>query len=68
MKIEKTLSREDIRYIRDVYDIIWDKNRKCFVQDGSKIELSDIYLMLEADEYEDSYNEKFFKNNREEEY
>lgn len=68
MKIEKTLSREDIRYIRDVYDIIWDKNRKCFVQDGSKIELSDIYLMLEADEYEDSYSEKFFKNNREEEY
>lgn len=68
MKIEKTLSREDIRYIRDVYDIVWDKNRKCFVQDGSKIELSDIYLMLEADEYEDSYSEKFFKNNREEEY
>ena len=68
MKIEKTLSREDIRYIRDVYDIVWDKNRKCFVQDGSKIELPDIYLMLEADEYEDSYSEKFFKNNREEEY
>lgn len=68
MKIEKTLSREDIRYIRDVYDIVWDKNRKCFVQDGSKIELSDIYLMLEADEYEDSHSEKFFKNNREEEY
>lgn len=68
MKFERTLSKDDIRYIRDVYDIIWDKKRKCFVQDGSKIELSDIYLMLDADEYEESYNEKFYRNNREEEY
>lgn len=68
MKFQRTLSRDDIRYIRDVYDIVWDKQRKCFVQDGSKIELSDIYLMLDADEDGDSYNEKFYKNNREEEY
>lgn len=68
MKFKKTLSRDDIRYIRDVYDIVWDKQRKCFVQDGYKIELEDIYLMLEADEDGDSYNEKFYKNNREEEY
>lgn len=68
MKFKKTLSRDDIRYIRDVYDIVWDKQRKCFVQDGYKIELEDIYLMLEADEDGDSYSEKFYKNNREEEY
>lgn len=68
MKFQRTLSRDDIHYIRDVYDIVWDKQRKCFVQDGSKIELSDIYLMLDADEDGDSYNEKFYKNNREEEY
>ena len=68
MKFKKTLSRDDIRYIRDVYDIVWDKQRKCFVQDGYKIELEDIYLMLEADEDGNSYNEKFYKNNREEEY
>lgn len=68
MKFKKTLSRDDIKYIRDVYDITWDKNRKCFVQDGSRIELEDIYTMLEADEYGDSYTEKFYRNNREEEY
>lgn len=68
MKFKKTLSRDDIRYIRDVYDIVWDKQRKCFVQDEYKIELEDIYLILEADEDGDSYNEKFYKNNREEEY
>lgn len=68
MKLKKTLSRDDIRYIRDVYDIVWDKQRKCFVQDGYKIELEDIYLMLEADEDGNSYNEKFYKNNRGEEY
>lgn len=68
MAFKKTLSKDDIRYILDVYNIIWDKKRRCFVQDGSKIELNDIYTILEEDDSGDEYSEKFRKGNREEDY
>lgn len=54
------LNKQDLEYLKTVYNIVYSKRKDKFFQNSQEIDESEVMTILEADEYEE-YNtfEKF---------
>lgn len=58
------LNKQDLEYLKTVYNIIYNNKKNQFFQNGNKIDESEVMTILSMDEDDDCLFEKFTNRGR----